>query len=226
MTYRPHLLLAWGGRLGDDEVWSNSLRLTANTEDGGELQSVAIDQIDEIADEIKTFVQDTNSWHSVAAHLDFVKLNSITADGKYWDTGGTNAIYYTGSNVVSGTANAGPYQVSMAVTLRTFRARGRAHAGRFYIPTGTLTITTATGRVLPSLTAGIAGSAATLLNAINDNPGFDTKSVAVAVVSNVGAPGPTELVTGVQVGDVPDTQRRRRNALVETYSALVPVTGQ
>lgn len=227
MTYHPHLLLAWGGSMGtSEEIWSNSLRLTADTEDGGELQSIAIDQIDEIAAEVKTFVQSVGAHYSLSCNLNFVKLNAITAEGKYWDTGSTNAIYYEAGDVVHGNATTGPFQMAMAVTLRTFRARGAAHAGRFYIPCGAIPTDSGTGRVPASITDAMASGTVTFLEAINDNPGFDTRSVAVAVVSKTGNPGPTELVTGVQVGNVPDTQRRRRNALLEDYGTLYPVTGQ
>jgi hypothetical protein len=43
------------------------------------------------------------------------------------------------------------------------------------------------------------------------------------VISNVGAPGPAEPVTHVQIGNVPDVMRSRKNNLIEArYTQAVP----
>ena len=227
MAYPPHLLLAWGGRMGDEEIWSNSLRLVSGTtSDLAELQSTAIDQIDEIATEVAAFVNSSAVPYSSACKMDWIKLNAIGPDGKYWSTSSTNAIYYD-TPAATGKATAGPYQVALAITLRTFQQRGLAHSGRFYVPMGnTGDVDAATGQIGVSTANYARDATATLLNAINDNPGLDTKQIAVAVVSKVASPGQYQLVTGVQVGRVPDTQRRRRNALPEDYTTVAPVTGQ
>lgn len=226
MSYRPHLLLAWGGSLGANEIWSNSCRFTANTEDLAELQGIALDQIDEIAAEVKTYVANPLARYQSPARLEWVKFNAIRPDGKYWDQGATNAVYFTGSDIVGGGGGVGPFQLAMCVTLRTFQQRGRAHSGRWYVPCGDVGIDSSTGQTTIAIANGIRDAAAAFLNAVNDNPGLDTKSVAAAIVSGVGDPGPTQLITGVQVGRVPDTQRRRRNALLEDYTDVAPVTGQ
>jgi len=59
----------------------------------------------------------------------------------------------------------------------------------------------------------------TFLEAISDVPGVDLPSSPGAVVMSRKAGAPTtRIVTGVDVGRVLDTQRRRRRSLPESYS--------
>lgn len=226
MAFPKHLLLSFGGSMGNDEIWSNNVRLTSTNDLSYEdFYAAALDQIDEIATEVKTYVSNPWSHYSSSCKLLFVKLNPIAADGRYWNTGATNAIYYTpAAPGAVGQAAPGPFQVALAVTLRTFQERGPAHSGRWYVPAGELDVDTATGAVSSGTAEQLRDSTAILLNAINDNPGIDQKGIIAAVVS--GTHGVWNAVTAVQVGRVPDTQRRRRNALSENYTAPAAVTGQ
>lgn len=227
MTYRPHLLLQWGGRMADSqEEWSNSLRLAANTEDANALHSIAVDQVDEIAGEVATYVADGQGPYGSVAHLDYVKLNPIGPDGRYSSPNDTVA--YTGGALtdVTGQGPLGPFQLSAVMTLTTPAARGRGHIGRFYVPVKGGLSFDLMGRVSQSVVDQWALSTATFLNAVNDNPGFDTAAVHAAVFSKLGNPGPYWDVTGVKVGRVMDTQRRRRESLSEEYGTNYAVTGQ
>ncbi len=79
--YRPHVLVAMGGKSGTQEEWSTSLRMddaTANETD------VFLDQhFPDMIRDIRIF------WDSLAGHiprertLDYIKINRIGEDGKY-----------------------------------------------------------------------------------------------------------------------------------------------
>ena len=81
----------------------------------------------------------------------------------------------------------------------------------------------ATGRITSADTEAMANSAAQLITDLDNQPSIDINNPRVIIASDLGAPGPYHVVTGVQVGDVVDTQRRRRNALPEAYTSA-PVT--
>ena len=227
MTYRPHILLSWGGQMGvSQETWSNSLRLVGNSDDPASLQGNAVDQIDDYVGHLRTLFSNAGTPYGAIAWVDWVKANAIDSNGRYYDQGETNAIYLTGNDRFQGIGNVMPFQVSMCITLRTEKQRGRAHSGRFYVPCAELNDIGADGLLPVGRCNAAASAVAEFITNINDNPGADTAAIRGAVVSGVGSPGPYQDITGVQVGRVLDTQRRRRRQLVEAYTSLSPVTGQ
>lgn len=138
----------------------------------------------------------------------------------------TNGLYPPGENAVEAlfTPDPGPGaggnhwapQCTMCVTTTTALPRGLAAMGRFYLPSMTGAIA-ASGRAPSGLNTSIAAAAATWLTAVN---AAVLGGVAVFSKGNAAVPnGALQTVTGVRVGDVIDTQRRRRRQLVEAYAA-------
>lgn len=104
-----------------------------------------------------------------------------------------------------------PLQTSVVCSLRTPFA-GRSYRGRFYWPLLGQTIET-TGRLSGASTSALATAAANMLTGmINAAPASSV--LEVGVVSR--ALDAVTTVTAVDVGDVPDTQRRRSQGLVDT----------
>jgi hypothetical protein len=227
MTYQAHWLLAWGGTLAvGEEVWSNSLRIKG-TNPGGQVWTDAI-----VNDVLNGYVLDIKAMHSGASaqissacRLEWVKFNPIGPDGRYASTTKTYAKYFTGSEMVQGAGTAGvPTFASCAVTLKTAIQRGPGSSGRFYIPQCTMPVDATTGRFSASNTTDMANFFASFIANLGNMEGFDYNSLVPHVISDVGVPGPANPVTLVQIGNVPDTQRRRKNNLREIRSsAVVPV---
>jgi len=121
----------------------------------------------------------------------------------------------TGAN---GTATLPP-QCSLVATLTTVRPRGRASKGRMYLPGIAATID-ANGKINSVTRGAIADALKTFFDSINGN--FNMPGKVILASEGVGLlPALTaqnEWVTGLRVGDVIDTQRRRRNGLVELYT--------
>lgn len=127
----------------------------------------------------------------------------------------------------SGTAPTGtvaaPLQTAIVVSLRT-TTPGRSFRGRLFWP-AVKSITTDTGGRIPAATVAlILAEAKTYLRALQDAikggafPGPNPVTVQLAVVSQtIGAQTP---VSNLQVGDVYDVQRRRRDALKEAYQSV------
>jgi hypothetical protein len=116
----------------------------------------------------------------------------------------------------NGTSTQRPFQVASVVTLMTPRA-GAAGRGRFYLPLPVDAID-ANGQVSSVVTQNRANAAAQLMVNVNFSLSTGTYQGVVVVASSGGF---NSTVTAVKVGSVLDTQRRRRNALVESYSTAL-----
>lgn len=229
MTYAPHLLLSFGGRLFGVEQWACNLRMLLGEPDAAVPVSLATmttwaeENVEDVALDVAAWFTDGQARNSSAARLDYVKLNPIGANGRYANETETILYEWASGDAPAGVTAPGEPQNSLVVSLLTDATRGRASRGRFYPPTGTITVDSATGYIDDQVTAAVAGAALTLLNNLANMPGVDLQSPRVVVASDLGQPGPVRNVTSVAVGDVMDTQRRRRRSLVETYAGAGPV---
>jgi hypothetical protein len=212
--YTPHTLIEWGGSLKevgtDDEIWANGVR-------GLSIANVPTpnpaDLMASIAGPLATWFAAANSFHSSSSDLKWVKVNSIGADGKYSDSG-TNVHDYA-TPVLGTAAPAAPSFLSVALSWYTAQSRPPGAFGRIYPPNygcpifvgstiqaADQTLLAAQGKALLDLM---------LLPGVSD----DQQSFVPAVVSNVG--GVHHAITGCRVGNLWDTQRRRKNAVRATY---------
>lgn len=118
-----------------------------------------------------------------------------------------------------------PFQTALAITLETGRS-GNVGRGRFFLPVPAAAGSTTLGLVTGTAAQTLATSMAAFINDLNTraiaqqtdatNP-LNVGPVVVASGGSVTKAIPPALVpvTGVSVGRVVDTQRRRRNALDE-----------
>lgn len=119
--------------------------------------------------------------------------------------------------VAGGGAATKPFQTAIVTTLETGRP-GRSYKGRLYWPALGAAIDAGTLRVATANTAALAGQVAQLLADIATAAPGDEEVVPAVVsqTSNVAT-----AVQQVSVGNVLDTQRRRRDALEEARSVAV-----
>lgn len=112
-----------------------------------------------------------------------------------------------------------PYQCAVVCSLLSGRP-GRSYRGRIYWPALGVTIDDTTIKLATSEAQGIADDAAALLTDIGGLAGPDALMVPAVASTRLGI---TSFVSSIRVGNVVDTQRRRRNSAVETYvSSAVP----
>lgn len=221
---RIHGLIQFGGGLPGGESWSCGIRV-ANTEgafggpdtDAWDMENLLAHYVTCIA----SWFISGDSMISSAAKLEHVKFNRIGLNGRYHDQDSHETVFtpIQGSN--AGSAKF-PNQVALAITLTTAVNRGPANKGRFYSPLPSVPVEQSDGMITAANADLIAASATTLIEAISDTPGLDTASDPGVVVMSrkLGAPY-TRRVSGVKVGRVLDTQRRRRRSLSENYSTHV-----
>lgn len=108
-----------------------------------------------------------------------------------------------------------PYQSALVATLQTLTAGGRGR-GRLYWPATGASLDLTTLRLDSSLHSGFLSAMVTYLTAVEAAvDGAIDETVSLAVWSRTANALPQ--VTSIRVGNIIDTQRRRRDALSETY---------
>lgn len=196
-----------GGLASGQEEWSTGVAFS----DAGSGVTGAADLAtwaDTIADNLGTFI---------GSSLD----NGVSAQGTisevscYWYADTVGPALNVGSAVATyagSTPATHALQTSVVMSLRTGLS-GRRYRGRAYWPALGWTINTA-GRFAGTEPSVAASEFVDLLGAIADAaPG--ASALVPVVVSRAG--GFLTPVSSVAVGNVPDTQRRRRDSLPELY---------
>jgi hypothetical protein len=154
---------------------------------------------------------------SSSARLKTLKLNLIGTNGRY--VGNDTVLYdFPGNGIVSTTNTDTPAQIAYCVTLRTDAARGRAHAGRFYLPVPAAGANTA-GVIDASTLSTFSFNIDTFLKALNES----MVDWQLAVMSDIGT-GTVRTVTHAAYGRVLDTIRSRREKLPEAYIEGEPLS--
>lgn len=200
--------LDFGGPLYAD-IWQCTLHL----------QGVGMPTADAALDDL---VQDLSTWmvasqSSSAAALAWVKFNEIDPVSRRYKSA-TDTYERILTTPVKGTVEGnGLPQQTLCVSLLTGAKRGLASRGRFYPPSTILSLGS-DGTVSKTGVNLVASAARTLITNLNNWPGTDTPMGGQVVV--LGGNGTTRNVNAVSVGNVMDTQRRRRSKLRESYTTL------
>ena len=141
--------------------------------------------------------------------------------------------YYTYPAPIAGGAQLTgslPAQLTLAATMTSDNQRGLAAKGRMYLPGVNLAVSSATGKLDATAIGGIATNFKTFLDSVNTATGVSGKVILASKGrkqanevngDTIYIGGVNAWVTGCRVGDVYDTQRRRREQLTETYVTRV-----
>ncbi len=230
MTYVPHYRISMLGKLGNGgvgpEIFSCNISLgrTDQAPVGAALDPNATIWTD-IANDCAAWFGRATSYISSHARLTMVKVAPIGANGLYTGVPAERVKDTPGAF----TAAPPPFQTAYAVTLKTAGDLNRVK-GRFYAPIPIFTVGV-DGMISVAGAEDAEASAATLINAINNQPGIDVLGLNTVVASQ-GRRNPdgslrvqpaNHLVTGVSVGRTLDTIRRRRNKLRE-FHTYTPVS--
>lgn len=206
--------LSFGGNIAGD-IWQCTLHASLIGNPGGPIGPDSVIMTDIVSDVTKYFKA---ALVSQIADLRWVKFNEIDPVTKKYvsQTETTEKVLAT---PVKGTSPdyVAPQQ-TLCVSLLTGAKRGVAARGRFY-PPATVVGYGPNGHVAQSARNALADASATFIRDLNNFPGVDLPGIAMTVIV-LGYNGSNRSVTGVAVGSVMDTQRRRRNALTEDYKVV------
>lgn len=116
-----------------------------------------------------------------------------------------------------------PPQCSLVVTLLSDRPRGKASKGRMYLPGIATMPAGTTGKISAAQAGSIADNLKTFFDALAGDADIPGELILAAKSSGPlnANPAQNDYVETIRVGDVIDTQRRRRNGLSETYVSRV-----
>lgn len=219
-----HVLLVWGGKLPGGETWSCGLRMAEQTHIPGSTtvppQFEVRDWLNgSLKDAVRIYHQAAGTQISSSALLSFAKAARINLDGSYMDQSTDEYVFPDIPGGAAGSRPQPPQQVALAVSLTTGYTRGPAHRGRYFLPMPAIPVQ-ADGLIAEADALAVRGTTKTFLEAIADVPGVDApNSLTPCVLSRRGS-GAHRVITGVEVGRVLDTQRRRRRSLKEAYVGL------
>lgn len=212
-----HVTLS-GKMLGGAEEWQTGFYM-GNPEQDAAVPTQAF--TDAVRDAWATFFNDPLVNISSSYTFEQVKAVRLAKNGLY---DGTDAAISFPAAAVNGgrTGTALPPQVALVATLIGGSGKGLGGKGRMYLP-GVSESVDGTGHITWNVVQYISSHLATFFNDINAS--FDAPGVAINVSrghkAQLGLGARNVIINGVRVGNVYDTQRRRRNALAETYAPTV-----
>lgn len=209
----PFLRMVVSGTLYNTDIFSWSVAFAPDFPPGPLVPPAEVPQ--GVIDAVTAF--HNTSLHSAQARLTMIKLNEIGKDGRYTNQGDT-VLHEFETSVPGVSAATPPPQTALAITLRTNKRRGRAHAGRFYTPLPGYSLSN--GMLSAANQQAAVTAATTMLEAVT---AALPVGYAPAVMSDIGT-GKSEVVRYVSVGRVLDTIRSRRNAFTEQYVDGPPLT--
>lgn len=224
MTFsQAHYHLTFGGhQMTNAEIWMTGYRQCPNaaTSAAELLDNLSSISVSDILTECQNFIKTTApsgyyASFSSATSVEWAKLAVIGTDGKYvGDPKVATANRVTGGGGIA----APPAQLAAVVSLWSGSSFGRANHGRMYFPLPVAwmsDIVPTTGQVPIATVNNLRDSAKKLIQTTSG----EIKTVGVpsfpAIMSARGL-GDAKPILYVGCGPVPDTQRRRRNALVDT----------
>lgn len=210
--------LSWGGTVAEEsDTFVNSIHIgneAMNMPNIPDYPNDGTGLLDAYINLISAWFIRPGTGISYTAKLEWIKLAHIGVDGLYVEDAFVRDLP---ASIRGGLAEPVAPQLSVALSMQSLIRRGPGKDGRIYPPQ--------TGTVALNGTDSISGSRAesfqTLLNAINDlevDPGISASVILVSPLKG----GFSSYVRKVRVGNVIDTQRRRRNKIQEVYTE-VPV---
>lgn len=174
------------------------------------------DDVDFLAAAAETMFESAGMAIDPQHQLTSLKLAPIAVNGEY--PPGANSKEHLFSGVFGGGgAQHWPAQCTVAVTLTTALPRGYASKGRFYLPSQTIALG-ANGRLPNASIVSMNAALKTWLDSVNNSLVGDISVFSQGNAAEGVAPS-HQKVTAIRVGDIVDTQRRRRRQFVENYVA-------
>ena len=225
VTYNePFIKLTFGGQLaqGQDE-WNCGINLSISNDailpitgtDALEAFQGYGDAIDEdVVSDFTNYIQHADMDIPTGATLDYIKIALIGEDGFYM----TEPRIWEIVDVTGSAIRAYVPQVSLVMTLQSDKFRDPGKYSRFYLPT---CVPNGRDAYRPTKTSDKANITAALLHTLDKEIYTLARTQRVrpaAITSSPKFEGNYRPIRFVKVGNVFDTQRRRRNKIGETYS--------
>lgn len=213
MTHRVTMI---GDCFGGQEEWNTGFYLGNPSADLASDPTLA--EATAIAAAWQTFFTAANSGISNDYRTIGVKVARVNTNGQ---VDGALTQFYNYPTAITGN-NSGanfPPQISLVATLATIVARGHGSKGRMYLP-GVMHSVDASGRIETANAVNVINGLKTFIDAVNAHADVPERVVLnSAEVSGIPfRAAKIGNIISLKVGNVYDTQRRRRAQLQESYS--------
>lgn len=169
-------------------------------------------EMDDLADAFHDMVSVAGYYWANYSVYTGVKVAALGLNGEYIAA----PKYRTAQTAWTGSAAQIVPQTSVCVTTMASSTFGKGKRGRFYIPHSQIPLDTAKPTGSSGGVQDIADAAAAFIGDVNGILAGIQAANHVVIPSEVTGASP-QAVTAVRVGNVNDTQRRRRNNMPETY---------
>lgn len=206
MAYADHLYVFFGGELVEtsgqpSEIWQTGVRVTGVTDPAAYLAAIGGNNDDDLGT-IHQWWRTTDNMCSSSAKLAFVSVAEVTA------TGQAPALTHNYSDDITGPNGPSiPNFVTACITLETATPKAHGGRGRIYPP---LTMAFTGSSISTAVANQVATSGTSLMDALT---GGGTLSAVPVVASKTY--GTLLPIVACSADCILDTQRRRRNQLLE-----------
>jgi len=150
------------------------------------------------------------------SRLNAVKIAAVGTNGLNL----TDPKLFEDSTPASGASTTTLPQSTIVGTLFSGTSFGTANYGRMYLPHTKFQAAAGTPRPDISVVSTVCTTFAGFVSGVTTDLNADTTDTVQPFIMSNAAPAPSKPVHQVRVGDITDTQRRRRNRLKEVYAAV------
>jgi hypothetical protein len=213
MTAVPYTRVCVQGTLPGGEVWSINPAFIGNFDDQALSHADIQNWADDVAADVATHVTGSlKDWLSSVAVIRTIVVQSYGTNGRLEDS----ATAPVSPGVAGGQTLNLPPTTAAAISLYS-GIPGRSYRGRVYWPILGATLLGDSGRLNPTACASAAAAFGAWMHAI-ENVGPTGRNVVLGVWSKTRQAG--VAVNSINIGDVPDGLRRRKDALTESRSVV------
>lgn len=208
-----HVTLS-GQMLNGAEEWQTGFWMGLSQ---GEASEPTQGFVDGVRDAWELFFENSENAISTSYTFTQVKAARVNIGGLY---DGSAVVVSNPATAVAGTRGGSPLppQCALVATLIGGSGKGLAGKGRMYLP-GVVDAVDSTGHINSVVAQNIADNLAAFFDTVNGLIGAPGVAINASKghskLAGIGARNVP--INGIRVGNVYDTQRRRRNALAETY---------
>jgi hypothetical protein len=201
-----------GSCFGGSEVWTTGFYLGT---EGADASDPTQTNVDNIATAWSTFF--TAASTKINASYKTHRIKAVTYGASGTPDLSTLKIHdYTPDIAGVGGTAAQSAQTSLVGTMRSSIVHGKASHGRMYLP-GVCALVQTDGRILASDRDAIGANFKTFFTSVRGYAGMPGFPILIAKGQPIIIAAQSKYVYSVRMGNVYDTQRRRRNGLSETY---------
>lgn len=163
---------------------------------------------------MSTLLNSASIFWAVYSRLNYVRIAAVSAPGPEFAV----VKLFEDTTPDAGNDDGVLPQCSIVLSLRSGFTTGSANYGRMFLPHTMHPLASSTPRAAVANTGAFATAAQTFVSGLNTDLNGQVSAVMDPMIMTQVASASSRRVTQIAIGDINDTQRRRRNQLPEIYT--------